>query len=187
MRALSDLASSCLFAVALLVPRPASAGIDDWLNPIKLTHLAGEGAMATVGAGVTRGVFRADRHQAAWYGASAAVVVGGMKELYDWRFGDTRRFDLRDMALNVAGAGLGFASTELASSGSAWPHLKTAGQTAGATGAMMLASSLIMGVSVLPWVTEEQRRRWFAPVGLAGAGGLVLLGGTYLAEYLRSR
>ncbi len=165
----------------------ASADLDDWLMPIKLSHLAGHGGMAAIGAGVARDVLHVDQQRAAWCGVSTALVAGGVKELYDWKFGQTRRFDLRDMALNAAGAGLGFAATEIVSSRSRWPHLQTAGRTAGATGAVLLASSLLTGLGVLPWVTEEQRRGWYAPVGLVGAGGLVLLGGTYLAEHLKSR
>jgi len=174
-----------LFLVALL--GVASAESDDWLMPIKLSHLAGHAGMATIGAGVARGVFQVDHQRAVWYGASVAVVVGGVKELYDWKYGQTRRFDLRDLALDVAGAGLGFAATELVSSRSSWPHLQTAGKTAGATGAVMLASSLLTGLGVLPWVKDEQRQGWYAPVGLVGGGGLVLLTGTYLAEHLKSR
>lgn len=165
----------------------ASAELDDWLMPIKLSHLAGHAGVTTIGAGVARSLFHVDQQRAAWYGASAAVVAGGVKEFYDWKFGQTRRFDLRDMAVNAAGVGLGFAATELATSRSAWPHLQTAGRTTGATGAVMLAGSLLAGLAVLPWLTEEQRRGWYAPAGLVGAGGLVLLGGTCLAEHLKSR
>jgi len=165
----------------------ASAASGDWLEPVKLGHLTGEGGIATIGAGVARGVFNADRPRAAWYGACAAVVVGGVKELYDWKLGRTRRVDFRDLALDVAGAGIGVASTEVVASRLAWPHLKVAGQTAAATGTMMLASSLLAGAGVIPWIRGEQRHGWYLPVGIIGAGGLALLAGTYLAEHRKSR
>jgi uncharacterized protein YfiM (DUF2279 family) len=187
MRAFPGLAFSCLFAVSVLVLWPASAAADDWLTPIKLSHLVGEGGVATIGAGMARGLMHADHRRAVWYGASAAVVVGGMKELYDWKFGETRRLDLRDLALDVAGAGIGVASTELTASHFVWPHLKTAGETVAATGTMMLASTLLTSVAALPWLKEEQRQGWYLPVGLVGAGGLVLLAGSHLVEYLKSR
>jgi hypothetical protein len=110
-----------------------------------------------------------------------------MKELYDWKLGETRRFDLRDLSVDIAGAGLGIASTEVTASGFAWPHPKTAGEVTAATGAMMLASTLLTSAGVLPWLKEQQRQGWYLPVGLVGAGGLALLAVSYVVEPVRSR
>ncbi len=170
---------------ALLSMAPAATG--DWLEPIKLGHVAGAGGITTVGAGLAHGVLHADYHRAAWYGASAAVVAGGMKELYDWRLGETRRFDLRDLAIDVAGAGLGIASTEVTASGFPWPHPRPAGEITAATGTLLLAGTLLTSVAALPWVPAEQRRGWCLPVGITGAGGILLLVASYLVDHVKSR
>ena len=157
-----------------------SADSGPWLSPAKFGHLAIAGSMTTVGAGAAHEVFRVDYHRAAWYGASAAVAAGGGKELYDWQFGETRRFDLRDIAVNIAGAGLGAASTELTAGGFPWSYPKTAGEVMAASSYVMLAGTLVTSVGVLPWLNEEQRQGWCLPVTLVGAGGALLCAASHL-------
>ena len=152
----------------------ASASPSVWLSPAKFGHVVAAGGVTSIGAGMAQGMFHADRHRAELYGASAAIVAGGVKELYDWKFGETRRFDLRDIALNVAGAGLGIAATEVSSAGFAWHNPTTAGEVMAATSQVMLVGTILTGLGVLPWLKEEQREGWCLPVTLVGAGGTLL-------------
>lgn len=165
----------------------ASADSDDWLSPAKLGHLVATGSITTVGAGMAHEKLRVDRRRAALYGASAAIVAGGVKELYDWRFGETRRFDLRDIALDAAGAGLGIAASEAAAAGWPRPYHKTAGGIMAATGTTILASTLLAGLSVLALEQQDQRRDWCLPVGFAGVGGLALCVASHFVERANSR
>jgi uncharacterized protein YfiM (DUF2279 family) len=165
----------------------ASADSDDWLSPGKLGHLVATGGITTVGAGMAHEKLRVDRRRAALYGASAALVAGGLKELYDWRWGETRRFDLRDIALDVAGAGLGIASTEAVAAGWLRPRHRTAGKILTATGAAILTSTLLAGVSVLALEEQNQRRDWCLPVGFAGVGGLALCLASHFVERANPR
>jgi len=167
-----------LLLAAFVSAGPAASA--EWLSPAKFGHLVIAGSMTTVGAGAAHQVFRVDYHRAAWYGASAAVAAGGVKELYDWQFGETRRFDLRDIAVNIAGAGLGAASTELTAGGFPWSYPKTAGEVMAASSYVMLAGTLVTSVGVLPWLHEEQRQGWCLPVTLVGAGGALLCAASHL-------
>jgi len=173
------LALILLLALQLSV---ASSASSDWFGSGKLVHFAAEGGITTVGAGMAQGMFHVGRSRAALYGAATAVVVGGVKELYDWKFGESRRFDLRDFGVDIAGAGLGVVSTHLAARGFPRRHPRNLGETLAATGCVMLASTLATSVGVLPWLREEQRQEWYLPVGLIGAGGVALLGASRLSR-----
>jgi hypothetical protein len=165
----------------------AAAESSVWLSPAKFGHVVAAGGITTIGAGMAQGMLHADRRRAVLYGASAAIVAGGAKEFCDWKFGPTRRFDLRDFALDFAGAGLGVAATEVAAGGFAWRNPTTAGEVMAATSQVMLAGTLVTSLGVLPWLDRERRQDWCLPLGLVGAGGTLLSVASYVVKYFRAR